>query len=134
VVAPRARDITIEIPGERTRDNKLLLAGLGAAAVLVSGLGVYWHLDSRDASDEVSSDELTGKAWTETQVALVDRADRSRTRAIVAYSLGGALLIGTLVTYIVTEPESTTSVIHTGVAIAPAEHGSGGTISKLWRF
>lgn len=130
----RARDITIEVPGERSRDNKLLVGGLAAGGLLVTALGLYWHLDSRDASNEVAADEPTGKAWTDEQIGLVDRADRSRTRAIVAYSLGGAILIGTIVTYIVTAPKSETTTIHTGVAVAPAEHGSGGTISKMWSF
>jgi hypothetical protein len=130
----RSKDITIEVPGERSRDNKLLVGGLAAGGVLVSALAVYWHLDSRDASNEVSADEPTGKAWTDEQLGLVDRADRSRTRAIVAYSLGGAILIGTIVTYIITAPKSETTVIHTGVAVGPVEHGNGGMVTKLWSF
>lgn len=130
----RSRDITIEVPGERSRDNKLLVGGLAAGGALVTALAVYWHLDSRDASDEVSAGEPTGKAWTDEQVGLVDRADRSRTRAIVAYSLGGAILIGTIVTYIVTAPKSEITVIHTGVAIAPVEHGNGGMVTRMWSF
>jgi hypothetical protein len=122
------------VPGERSRDNKLLVGGLAAGGLLVSALGVYWHLDARDASSAVESAEFTGKAWTAEQVGLVDRADRSRTRAIVAYSLGGAILIGTIVTYIITAPKSETTVIRTGVAVAPVEHGSGGMVTRMWSF
>lgn len=130
----RSRVIEIEVPGERTTNNKLIVGGIAAAGVIASALGVYWHLDSRDAANEVSADAFTGEAWTSEKVGLVDRADRSKTRATVAYAIGGALLIGAIATYILTEPESETSVIRTGgVAITPVPDG-GGLVTKLWSF
>jgi hypothetical protein len=85
---------------------------------------VYWHLDSRDAANAVSADEFTGEAWTDEKIGLVDRADRSKTRATVAYALGGALLIGAIATWILTEPESETAIIRTGgLGVAPVEGG-----------
>ena len=130
--APK-RQLMIDVPGERSRNNKLFVGGLLAAGVIASGLGVYWHLDSRDASDAVASDEFTGEAWTDDKVALVDRAERSRTRAIVAYSIGGAFLIGTLVAYIITDPKSETAIIQTGAIVAPTTDG-GAMVSKAWSF
>jgi hypothetical protein len=125
VVQPqRAREIRIEVPGERSRNNKLLVGGMGAAGVVISALAVYWHLDSRDASNAVGADEFTGEAWTDDKIALVDRAERSKTRATIAYSVGGALLIGAIATWIFTEPKSETAIIRTGrVGVAPVEGG-----------
>lgn len=130
----RTREIVIDVPGERTLNNKLLVGGLTAAGVIAGALGVYWHLDSRDASNEVSADAYTGKAWTDEQVGLVDRADRSKTRATIAYSLGGAILIGAIATYILTEPASEKAIIRTGgVGVTPTEHG-GTLVTRMWSF
>jgi hypothetical protein len=84
----------------------------------------------------VSSDRYTGHAWTADDQALVDRADRSRTRAIVAYSAGGALLIGAAIVYMVTEPKSETAVIHPHgrgtPTVAPTEGGA--VLGGMWSF
>jgi hypothetical protein len=130
----KPREIQVEIPGERSKNNKILVASLGAAGVIASALGVYWHLDSRDASKEVSADYFTGEAWTDEKVDLVDRADRSKTRATIAYSLGGALIVGAIATWILTAPESQTTIIRTGgVAVTPT-HDGGGMVTGMWSF
>lgn len=128
------RDIKIEVPGERSRNNKLVIGGVAAAGAIVSLLGVYWHLDSRDASNEVSADAFTGKAWGDDEIALVDRAERSKTRAIVAYSIGGAMLVGAVAAWIFTAPRSETAIIRTGVIVTPPDRGGGGVVSKMWSF
>jgi hypothetical protein len=133
VTRVRSRDITIEVPGERSRNNKLIIGGIFGGGVLVSALGLYYHLDSRDAANEVSADRFNGKSWTEKQEDLVARADRSKTRATVAYAIGGGLLIGAIVAYIVTAPKSETAVIHTGgVVVVPTDEG--GMVTRMWSF
>lgn len=117
LVAPRIaradnKDIVIEIPGERTMEQKVLVGGIAGAGLLVGAIGAYFHYDSSQASDEVGSAKFTGHAWTAEDRALVDQADRSRTLAIVGYSVGGALLIGAIVAYVITDPPSETAVIH----------------------
>lgn len=130
----RQRDIYIEVPGERSRNNKLIIGGVAGFGVLVGALGLYWHLDSRDATNEVEATMTTGKAWTEHDVALVDRAERSKTRATVAYVIGGTALIGAIAAFIYTAPKSETSVIHTGgVTVVPTSDG-GTMVTKLWSF
>lgn len=134
-VAAAEREIVIDTPGERTRENKLLLAGLAGAGVLAGGLGLYWHLDSRSASREVSAKELTGKAWTSDRQALVEQADRSRTRAAIAYGIGGALVVSAVVALIVTEPPSERTVIHPRSAtptVAPIQGGA--VVGGAWSF
>lgn len=131
-------DIVVETPGERSLDNELVVGGVAGAGVIVSALGVYFHLDGRSAADKVSADSYTGKAWTTDKNALVDRADRDRTRAIACYSVGGALLVGAIVAWIITEPKSSTTVIHPhglgspSASLSPTDGGAlvGGT----WSF
>jgi hypothetical protein len=133
VLRARSRDLTIEVPGERSRNNKLIIGGIFGGGVLVSALGLYYHLDSRDAANEVSADRFNGKSWSEKQDDLVARADRSKTRATVAYAIGGGLLIGAIVAYIVTAPKSETAVIHTGgVVVVPTDEG--GMVTRMWSF
>lgn len=132
IVRTGGRDVTIEVPGERSRNNKLIVGGIFAGGVLVSALGLYYHLDSRDAANEVSADRFNGKAWSDKQVDLVERADRSKTRATVSYVIGGGLLVGAIVAYIVTAPKSETAVIHTGVAVVPTD--DGGMVTRMWSF
>jgi hypothetical protein len=130
--ADRARDIVVEIPGERSTTNKLALGGIAGGGVLLGALGLYFHLDARTAADEASADRFNGKAWTADRQELADRADRSSTRAIVLYSVGSAALIGAIVTFIVTEPKSERSVIRTQPVVTPAPGGA--TIGGMWRF
>jgi len=129
--------ITIVTPGERPTENKLLLGGLGAGAAVVSGLGLYFHLDGKSASDKVASDVFGGEAWTADDAALFAQAERSRTRAIVAYSVGGALLVGAVVALIVTEPPSETTVLRPRAAravptVVPA--AGGAVLGGMWSF
>lgn len=129
-------DIVIEIPGERSRENKLVLGGIAGAGFLAGALGAYFHFDSRAASDDVSADSYTGQAWTSDDEALVERADRSRSRAIIGYSVGGALLIGAAIYYIVTDPGSETAVIRPhgrgSPTVSPTEGGA--MLGGMWSF
>ena len=130
------KDIVIEIPGERSKENKILLASIAGSGVILGLLGAYWHLDSRSASDDVTADSFTGRAWTEEDQALFDRADRSRSRAIVAYSAGGVLLLGAAVLYMLTEPKSETAVIRPHGRGSPSVSVTegGAMLGGTWSF
>jgi hypothetical protein len=139
LLAPSAhaeKDIVIEIPGERTLENKLIVGGIAGAGFIAGVLGAYFHFDSRSASDDVSADSYTGQAWTSEDQALIDRADRSRSRAIIGYSAGGVLLIGAAIYYIVTEPRSETAVIRPhgrgSPTVSPTEGGA--MLGGMWSF
>lgn len=129
------RDIVIETPRERPTNTKLVLGAMAGAGVLVGGLGVFWHLDSRSAAADVSTGKFTGHAWTADDIALAEQADRSGTRAGIAYGIGGALLIGAAIAFIATDPGSETVVItpnRGAPTVAPTPGGAvlGGT----WSF
>ena len=128
------REIKVEVPGERTQNNKLVIGGVAAAGLIASAVGLYSHLDSRDAANAVNADYFTGTAWNDDKVDLVDRAERSKTRAIVMYSVGGALIVGAIAAWIFTDPKSETQIIRTGgVAVTPTDDG-GGMVSRMWSF
>ncbi len=134
-LAAADRDIVIETPGERTTATKAVLGGLLGAGLLVGAAGVYWNLDSRSASAEVSSGKFTGKAWTSEDIAFADQADRSKTRATIAYGIGGALLIGAAIAFIATDPPSETVVItprRTIPTVAPTPGGA--VLGGMWSF
>jgi hypothetical protein len=136
----RGKDIVIVTPGERSRNNVWTIATLGGAGALVGGLGLYFHLDSRSASDDVSARIPTGSVWTRADAARYDQAQRSATKAAVCYGVGGAVLLGALVYAIVTQPEPETTIIHPHAnpkpeatpTVTPASGGA--LVGGVWSF
>jgi len=134
-LAAADRDIVIETPGERSTSTKAALGGIFAASLLFGGIGVYWHLDSRSASRDVSASKFTGKAWTADDIALADQADRSKTRATIAYGIGGAVLIGAAIAFIVTDPPSeTVRITPTRGTPTVAPIPGGAVLGGMWSF
>ncbi len=136
------REIVIETPGERTLTNQLVIGGVLGAGLAVGAAGLYWHLDSRSAANEVSAVLPTGESWSASHVDLVERADRSGTRATIAYSLGGAIVIGAVIAFIVTDPPTERTVIRareirpTTLQIRPTiiPTPEGALLGSRWRF
>jgi hypothetical protein len=131
---PFGHEICCPVRRLRTRGRVLVTDRVGRQGPL-GGLGLYWHLDSQTAADDVGSVTFTGNAWTAEDVALVDQADRSRTRAVVAYSVGGALVIGAIIAFIATDPPTETFTIRPRggtPTVVPTQGGAmlGGT----WSF
>ena len=122
--APTGHDIVVETPNERTAANIGLVAGLAGAGALIAGVGLYFHLDSRSESDKVTAGSPTSRPWGAADQTHVDNASSDRTKAIVFYSVGGALVIGALVTLFVTDPGSSTTVIHPHTSLAPVPGGA----------
>ena len=115
----RGADTVIQVQGERSLKNIAILASIAGAGALAGGIGLYYNLDSRSASDQVSAHLPTGKVWTPELQATFDRAHDSAVKAEVFYGVGAALVIGAAVGLIVTEPKTETIVIHPrGVALA----------------
>ena len=125
-------DIVVEIPGERSTTNIIVLGGVTGAAAIAGIIGVYFHLDSRTISNDLSSSKATGKAWTPDDVKKESQASDDRTRAAVAYSIGGALLVGAAVAFIVTEPTSEHRIITPHTAVQPTQGGA--LVSHWWSF
>lgn len=119
----RRKEIVVEVPGERSRTNKLALAATLGVGVIAGSLGVYYHLDSRDAVGQVSATKFTGRIWTQERQALVERAEDARGKAAIAYGIGGVFVIGAVVGFIVTEPKSSREVLRPHVAL-----GAGGAV------
>jgi hypothetical protein len=136
---PRAgRDIYIKSYPDRSRNNVLGLSIAGGAGVLLGAVGLYFHLDSRDLSSQVNAQKFTGEAWTPEHQAAYDSANRSAVVAGVFYGIGGAVLLGTAIAYMVTEPKMETMVIrpHTSpkptALVAPTRGGA--LIGGTWSF
>lgn len=133
--AQAQRKIEIVTRPERSLGNKLLLAGLVGGGALAGGLGVYFHLESRDASNAVGADSFTSMAWTPEDQANVDRAEDNRGKAAIAYGIGGGFMIAAIVTLIVTEPKAETIVItpkRPMPIVTPADGGA--LLGGRWSF
>lgn len=104
-LAQASDDISFKVDKERTGSNKIVLASLGGAAAVFTGVGVLFTLDSKSKSEEVNSGGLhTGLVWTAEREDTRESAIRSRNVAIVNYSIGGALTLATIIYYIATDP------------------------------
>lgn len=134
----KGREIVVRYHPDRSKRNMVTLASMAGAGVLIGAVGVYFHVDARSASDEVSARNTTGLTWSAARQDTYERAESSSTIAGVAYGIGGALLLATAVAYIVTEPEMETKTIHPheqGRPIALVAPTPGGALlGGAWRF
>lgn len=126
----RRKEIVVNVPGERSRNNKLALAATLGVGVIAGAIGVYYHLDSKDAVDQVSASKFTGRIWTQERQDLVERAEGARGKAAIAYGIGGVFVIGAVVGFIVTEPKSHREVLRPHVALGPG----GAVVGGAWSW
>jgi hypothetical protein len=137
--APKGKDVVIVSYPERSKTNVATIAGLAIGGVLVGAVGLYFHMDSRSASDEVSAHRFTGEPWTAEHQDSYDRAHSSAVAAGVLYGIGGGLLLASAIVYMATESEPETMVIHPHSAPARARAlvaptNGGAIVGGAWRF
>ena len=86
-----------------------------------SASALYYNLDSQSAANAVSANvgvdlmsrvTSSGRVWTPDDQSNYDRAHDSAVKAGIFYGVGGAVLIGAVVTLIVTQPKDETTIIH----------------------
>ena len=140
----QGKDITITTPGERTTKNIELLGGMAVGAAVLLGLGAYFNLDSQSAANAASANvgvdlnnnvTSSGRVWTADDLSNYDRAHDSAIKAGIFYGVGGALLVGTIVTLIVTVPKSETTIIHPHNAMPTVAPTQGGALfGGAWSF
>ena len=119
--------MTFEIDKERTHRQRLTIAAFGGAALLIGGIGVLFHFDSKHKAAEISaSGSHTGLAYTTAVDDTLHDGMRSRNLAIAAYGLSAGLLGAMLAVYIVTDPGTETITLDSGpprVGLVPAAGG-----------
>jgi hypothetical protein len=132
------KDIYIKSYPDRSHKNMMGLAIAGGASVVFGGIGLYFHLDSRSKSNEVSAHKFTGEVWTSERQESYDAANRSAVVAGVFYGIGGAVLLGTAIAYMITEPKMETIVIHPHTSPKPtalvAPTNGGAMVGGSWSF
>lgn len=102
----KSNRLTYRVEGERTRTAKIALWSMAGATLVTGGLGVVFNLQSRDAANDVRAltGEHTGLVYTRELDQRRQDAETYGTVATVFYAVGGALALGTIVTFIVTSP------------------------------
>jgi hypothetical protein len=125
---PAPTEIKYRKARSRTAGQKLTIGGLAAGGVLAGAVGLYFHLDSRDAADELSADAEIVGTWTADRQATYDRAGSSGIKAIVGYSVGALLLGGAVVALWKTEPGEDEVVLTTRRAAPTLEPVAGGAV------
>lgn len=124
------RDLVVTTPGERTSKNVAIIATVAGVGALLGGVGVYYTLDARSATNDVTAQRPLSTPWTGDRQATYDRAHDSSVKAGIFYGVGGAALIGAVVALIVTAPKDETTIIHPHVEVGPG----GATLGGSWSF
>lgn len=127
-----AGDIVIKVDRDRSLENKLVVGGLAVFGAALAGVGLYYNLDSRTAANNVSPTQQTTLTWGPELQAELDRAHSSGVKAEIFYALGGAFVVSSIVTLVLTDPGTETTVIHPRTAIAPTRGGA--FIARSWSF
>jgi|HubBroStandDraft_6_1064221.scaffolds.fasta_scaffold169310_3 hypothetical protein len=126
--------IVVTTPGERSAQNIQLVAGIAGIGLVLTGLGVFYHLDSRSTSNTVSASGPTDQPWTDADQAQYDHAHSLAVEAGVFYGLGGAVLVGALVMWLVTAPDEQRVVIQPRVMPTVTPAPGGALLGGAWRF
>ena len=135
---PKGHDYYIKSYPDRSHNNILALSITSGAAVVLGGIGLYFHLDARDRSSEINAHKFTGLPWTDSLQSKYDEASSSSLKAGIFYGIGGALLLGTAIAYMVTEPKQETVLIHPHTDPKPtalvAPLRGGALVGGSWSF
>jgi len=85
----RTDTISFNVDRERNTQQRILIASLFGGAVVFGGVGLLFHIDSKNKADEVSTDSgrHTGRIYTEELDDTRSAAIRSRNFAIASYAL-----------------------------------------------
>jgi len=133
--------ITFRKYKERTNKQRLFVGALLGGAVLFGGVGVYFNLDARSKSDEVSVvGSHTGQIYTQELEDTRSGALSSRNFAIASYSVGGLFLIGAAVAFYMTDPGSEVLTVgnekppEPAVPVTVAPIPGGAVVGGTWRF
>lgn len=131
-----ADSMSFEVDKERTTRQRVLIGSLLGGALAASGIGLLFHVDSRDKSDQVSaSGPHTGRIYTRSVDDTRRAALRSRNVAIGAYGVAGGLVIASLVVFLVTDPGTETIVLGERLPAIGVEPVAGGAlVAGGWTF
>lgn len=130
--------LVFKVDRERNTRQRVLIASLFGASILFGGVGVLFHIDSRNKSDEVSTDagRHSGRIYTEELEDTRQAAIRSRNLTIASYSVGAGFLVGTFIAYLLTDPGQETVRVGTEAAsrvmVAPTRGGA--LVGGAWSF
>jgi hypothetical protein len=132
---PMNEDIVIQTPGTRPTLNLVTISVVAGLGVVAGGIGVYENLEARKAANDLSGDGNPSRTWTPALANEQHDLHHDNTGAAIGYSVGGALLVGTVVFVLLTQPPGTTTVIHPRLRHASVAPTAGGAmLGGSWSF
>tara|TARA_R110002096_G_scaffold299503_2_gene494012 strand:- start:84837 stop:85328 length:492 start_codon:yes stop_codon:yes gene_type:complete len=131
------KQLVIQQAGKRSSNEKIALYSLLGATVVTGAVGTYYLLDSQSISNDLSASGLhTLRTWdAEREDTRLD-GERSGTIATVTLGISGAFAAATLVTFIITRPDTKPGYqdwqTQTMPSIAPTRGGL--VMTQGWSF
>jgi len=130
-----ADTIKVRANRPRTGEQKLLIGGLAGGAALAAGIGIYFHLDSRRIANDLSADSPQVVRWSPERRDKYDRGQLDGKLAIASYVIAGALIGGTIVAVLMTDPGSDLIEVPTRrVTPTAGLVPGGGTVGAVWSW
>jgi hypothetical protein len=123
--------VKIRQDNHRTTGQRIAIYSLLGAGAIGLGLGLYWHVDSRNAAHEIESVGTQHLGiWNDERMDIYDRGQRSGTLAIVSYSLSAASLAAAMVVTYLTRPGDHLAAMRP--AVSPTQGGA--IVSREWTW
>ena len=122
--------------GDRSPSDRHLIGGLYVGAAVVGGLGLYFHLDSRAAANDVSNQNEATGPWTAALQSTYDRGHHDGELAEISYGVAGSLLLGAIIATWWTQPKPRTAQVDVSRIPTPvvSPTRNGGVVSAQWDF
>ena len=134
--------LAFTVDRERNSRQRILIASLFGGSILFGGVGLLFHIDSKNKADEVSTGagRHSGRIYTEELDDIRRAGIRSRNLAIASYAVGGGFLVGTFIAYLLTDPGQETIHVGTeadrgaGARLLVEPTDGGALVGGAWRF
>ena len=134
--ASKPGTISYQDDGDRSPSDRHLIVGLYVGAAVVGGLGLYFHLDSRAAANDVSNQNEATGPWTAALQSTYDRGHHDGELAEISYGVAGSLLLGAIIATWWTQPKPRTAQVDVSRIPTPvvSPTRNGGVVSAQWDF
>lgn len=128
VIAPGPEATTD--PGASMKLTGMIVGGIGIATL---GAGLYFGVQAKKINDDIE-DQGPNEPWQNDIRAYMDKGQRYENMQIGFLVVGGALIVGGAIVYVLGRGKTSASEQQTQVSITPSVTPTGGGVTLVGRF